>query len=104
MGTRNIEGLKLRKGQCKTCPFKRENQEMLSVERWGDIYKYLLKGVNHICHSTDKHVCRGGRDWQLNVWCSMGIISGPTDAALFEAMRKEGVEPVVKVEEDLESC
>lgn len=97
--TRNIEGLKLRKSQCKTCPFLKDNQEILNEERWEDIYKYLLEGVNHICHSTDKHVCRGGRNWQLNVWCRMGMIEGPTDAALFEAMKAAGIQPTVTQEE-----
>lgn len=99
-----VSQLKLRCSQCKSCPFKKENQDIVSPQRWAAIYKYLLGGVNHVCHSTSKHVCRGGRDWQLNIWWNIGIISEPTDAALFEAMRKEGVEPVVKVEEDLESC
>ena len=99
--TRNIEGLKLRKSQCKTCPFLRDNQEMLSSERWGDIYKYLLEGVNHICHSTGKHVCRGGRDWQLNVWFNMGMIEEATDTALFQAMKKAGVEPAVTEQEEI---
>ena len=65
---------------------------MLSPERWTDIYKSLLEGVNHICHSISKHVCCGGRDWQLKVWCNIGIISEATDTALFEAMIKKGVE------------
>ncbi|ARV57994.1 hypothetical protein BZZ01_04490 [Nostocales cyanobacterium HT-58-2] len=93
--------LKLRKNQCQSCPFRRENEHILSAYRWAEIYSYLLGGTQHICHSTSEHVCRGGRDWQLNVWCSMGIISEPNDATLHEAMRAAGVEPEIIEKEDL---
>ena len=75
--------------QCKTCPFKQENYSMLSGGRWEEIYGYLLKGVNHLCHSTnDTTVCRGGRDWQLTIFHRMGFIREATDTALEMEMKR----------------
>jgi hypothetical protein len=88
--------LRLRKNQCKTCPFRRENQNILHPKRWAEIYSYLLQGTQHVCHSTNRHVCRGARDWQLNVWYSTGIIDEPTDASLHEAMTEAGQPPKAK--------
>ena len=31
-------------------------------------------------------ICRGGRDWQLQVWHRMGLITAPTDEALTAKM------------------
>jgi len=85
---------KVRKNPCKTCPFIEGGYE-LEPERLSDIYGYLLGGSNHLCHSDDTNetVCRGGRNWQLQAFCSRGIIAEPTDAALAAAMRAAGVKP-----------
>jgi hypothetical protein len=85
---------KAREVQCATCPF-REGGFDLGSEKMAEIYGYLLQGVNHFCHSdrSNQTVCRGARSWQLSAYCSMGIISEPTDEALREAMRKMGIEP-----------
>jgi hypothetical protein len=88
--------MKLRANQCKSCPFKQENQKFLSAQSWNGIYEYLLDGVQHICHSTkSEHICRGARDWQLKIWESTGLIAEATDQALFEAMRQNGIKPEV---------
>lgn len=97
----NPDNLKLRTNQCKTCPFRHGNQDILSPNRWTAIYKYLIEGTQHICHSTNGHICRGARNWQLKLWHSQGIIKEPTDTALFEAMRSHGVEPAVIDKDDL---
>ena len=86
------KSFKLRINQCSYCPFKQgssyHNPGIISR-----ICEYLLKGENHICHTTSKHICRGGRNYQLEIWARRGIIAKATDAALFEAMRSEGIEP-----------
>lgn len=87
--------VKLRSNQCSGCPFLKQNQDMLPPYRWAEIYQYLFDGTNHICHSTDEHVCRGGRNWQLVIWFREGKIKAPTDDALFEEMRKSGIEPEI---------
>lgn len=87
-----IKSFKLRTNQCDSCPFKQDssyhNPGILSR-----ICEYLLNSENHVCHTTGKHICRGGRNYQLEIWARKGIIKEPTDTALFEAMRTEGIEP-----------
>lgn len=87
--------LRLRKDQCNNCPFLKDSplhdQRLLTR-----IYRYLIDGTNHVCHATNRHVCRGGRDFQLNLFHQIGHISEPTDQALLEVMRSRGIEPKYK--------
>lgn len=80
--------------QCQSCPF-RDDGIKLRPAYLGQIYGYLLKGENHLCHAVrdDKRVCFGGRQWQLEMFYRLGIIRNPTNEALAEAMRESGVEP-----------
>ncbi len=68
--------------KCATCIFNRK-QNIITQERLGSIQQYLINGTNHICHTTDK-ICRGGRDFQLEIWSRLGIIEIPTDEALYK--------------------
>jgi hypothetical protein len=88
--------LRLRTNQCKSCPFLQENQDIVRPTEWAKIYKYLLDGTQHICHSTSRHVCRGARNWQLNVWQRTGLINEATDASLHETMEQAGEPPKTK--------
>ena len=86
--------------QCHTCIF-RPNSQMLRSQRLGEIQAYLMQGNTHLCHSPDlaepgstginTHACRGGRDWQIQIWHRLGLIDEPTDAALDLAMRAAGI-------------
>lgn len=42
----------------------------------------------HICHTTQRHVCRGGRDIQLRLLFALGRLSEPTDAAFDRAVQE----------------
>lgn len=68
---------------CKTCIFHTD-QQIVTVPRLNEIMGYLAEGTNHFCHTTDK-ICRGGRDFQLKVFCAMRLIEEPTDEALYRA-------------------
>lgn len=87
--------LKLRRQPCKKCPFF-DNGLPINPEYKAEIYSYLVTGENHICHATGKHICYGGRQWQLNAFCSLGWIKEPTNESLFEAMKSQGIEPTHK--------
>ncbi|GAA6621572.1 hypothetical protein [Scytonema sp. NUACC26] len=87
--------MKLRKQPCKSCPFFCDGLK-LDPDYMMKVYSYLAEGTNHICHSGNQHICYGGRQWQLNVFCSQGLIEAPTNESLFEAMRKQGIEPTHK--------
>lgn len=80
---------------CKNCPFQEVGAIELAPGRVEEIKSYLVSGTNHECHGdrTGHTICRGGRNYQLEMWCRMGIIPEATDAALREAMKQAGVEP-----------
>lgn len=90
--------MKLRKVQCNSCPFL-PNGLKISPREMARIHGDLLQGVNHLCHSdrSNNTICRGGRQVQLQMWCSLGRISAPTNQALAEAMRAHGVEPAAHI-------
>lgn len=86
--------------QCRSCIFRHDGNELeLRPGRLAEIQAYLIQGTPHLCHTPQiegskvEMVCRGGRDFQLQCWTGMGIISAPTDEALADAMRKAGVVP-----------
>jgi len=89
---------KARQTPCDECPFTAGGVKLLP-DTMAEITDYLAKGQNHLCHKDQSNhtVCRGGRDFQLRLWCSLGIIQEPTDEALREAMRKMGIEPAKHV-------
>lgn len=82
--TRDTRTMPVRKRQCATCVFKAECDGgiHLAAGRREEIQVNLLRGINQICHHGNSSICRGGRDFQLQVFHRMGIIDAPTDAAL----------------------
>jgi len=78
---------KVRLVQCSFCPFRRNIGLKLGVQKMGEIQTYLIQGINHFCHSdrTNLTICRGGRNYQLNIWHRLGFIEKPTDDALHSA-------------------
>lgn len=88
----------LKKTQCASCPFRdagtgRHGGIVLSPGAFEKICRKVISGTNHLCHSTDKHICYGGRELQLRVLCSKGFIEAPTNEAFDKAMRECGMEP-----------
>ena len=90
------DGIRVRKTQCETCVFRpvSEGGINLALGRHEEIQCNLLRGINQLCHhDDDKTVCRGGRDFQLQMFHRLGVIKEPTDEALRAAMIKAGIEP-----------
>lgn len=78
--------LPVRGRMCKTCPFH--------AAGWTHIQDLLkeraLTEASPICHSTGKsltrcegkaQICRGARNFQIEIFYRMGFLSAPTDAA-----------------------
>jgi hypothetical protein len=93
-------GQKLRSEMCKTCIFRPQGQRLeISPMRFAEIQEYLIQGQPHTCHTENPreppsgYVCRGARNYQLQIWHRYGMITEPTDAALETAMRSLGIEP-----------
>ena len=84
----------LRKKQCVTCPF-REDGYKISVGELDRIHAMLIEAGHHLCHSdeTNRTICRGAREWQLEIWYRMQLIKAPTHEALIEKLNSLGVQP-----------
>jgi hypothetical protein len=89
---------KVQPKQCATCIFRTDGNEVeLNPGRLTEIQCYLAKGTPHECHTPQKlgqrkHiVCRGGRDFQLQIFHRMGLLDEPTDACLEAKMKELGI-------------
>jgi hypothetical protein len=83
--------------QCPTCPFRNSKQAWIEVR--GLLIERALTEATPICHSTgtivspakrlfkESRICRGARDLQLQVFCSAGVLSEPTDEAWERAQK-----------------
>lgn len=74
---------------CVTCPFAGKKPLYLDADQ---IQKYMENLVGfqgqHICHTTQANVCRGGRDIQIRLLCALGKLAEPTDAAFDRAIQE----------------
>jgi hypothetical protein len=83
---------KVRAKQCATCPF-RTNKDPQLVAR---IQKQCLTEASQICHHPALHdekefeLCRGARNFQLEIFHRLGVIKAPTDEAWQETREKYG--------------
>ena len=70
--------------QCATCLFRPEIEQNDPAALTGVRSRVLTIGSLH-CHSTGwpngTHLCRGARDWQLQVFHRLGFLEVPTDEA-----------------------
>jgi len=89
---RNIERFLVMSKQCKTCPFRKDKQGKHRDNKLvARIQIQSLKEGNQICHrprlegKTETHLCRGARDYQLEIFHRLGILDEPTDKCWAEA-------------------
>lgn len=79
----------VQRSPCITCPFAGKKPLYLAPDQ---IQKYMENLVGfqgqHICHTTQANVCRGGRDIQIRLLCALGRLSEPTDAAFDRAVQE----------------
>lgn len=73
------------KARCKTCPFNEHGAKDVEAA----VTARLLSCSQH-CHGSGHpaingkdatHLCRGARDYQLQIMYRLGFISAPTDEA-----------------------
>jgi hypothetical protein len=82
----SIKNWPVRKATCHSCPFRlnaetgREQDPQLASE----IQTRLLE-ASQVCHAPrefgnpEYQVCRGARNWQLQIWHRLGVLDEPTD-------------------------
>ncbi|NQE37282.1 hypothetical protein [Microcoleus asticus] len=84
---RDLSAYNVSEKPCYTCPFGGKNPIPLAPDRLAYYYDELLNGGSqHLCHSAEKTICRGGRTIQLRWFCLLGIIEEPTDEAFNQAV------------------
>ena len=71
---------------CYSCPFAGEKPLEISSENMNGYLNNLFGHGQHICHSTQQHICRGGRDLQLRWLCAIGLLDESTDEAFDRAV------------------
>lgn len=84
----NISDYPVMSTKCETCPFRtndkgRHPDGALAAQ----IQQKCLTKASQICHhprlseQNQTHLCRGARDFQLEIFYRIGVINEPTDAA-----------------------
>lgn len=73
---------------CHTCPFEGKKPLQLSPQSQARYLQNLILGTGqHICHSSNSdRICRGGRNIQIKVFHSRGLIPEATDEAFNKAV------------------
>jgi hypothetical protein len=81
--------------RCSTCPFNTDkNGRHKDVALVNKIINRVLNHANQICHhpallgQKETHLCRGARDYQLDIFWKLGVLEEPTDKAWAIAQAK----------------
>ncbi len=74
--------------KCKTCPFRVNDEGRHPCpELVSQIQAQVITEASQICHhpsvygKEQTHICRGARDYQLEIFYRLGMIDSPTDEA-----------------------
>lgn len=80
-----IEGMPLNKVKCETCPFRGEG----CPEVRSKVEQRVLTQASQVCHGTcNKTLCRGARDFQLQIFHRLGLLKEATDECWTETWEK----------------
>jgi hypothetical protein len=97
----DILGMPIMPQMCDSCPFNKNGH----LQTRAQVEQRVLTIGSQTCHSTgakygrpDTHLCRGGRDFQLQIFYRLGFLEAPTDEAWEKRCRELNVEPPKKRE------
>lgn len=91
MRPQKINPNKVMPSHCKSCVLRPDISKRIPLAdgRLAEIEMNALNGINQICHhGKDNTLCRGVRNFQLDIFHKLGIIKEPTDACLLQTMKK----------------
>jgi hypothetical protein len=86
----NLDPNNVRLKICKTCPFNLNGVEEIREK----VKRRSLTEGNQICHTSqiekrkDLQICRGARNYQLEIFYRMGVIAEPTDQAWEQKLKE----------------
>lgn len=70
--------MRVNPARCITCPFNDGADAHLRAS----VESRVMTQASQLCHETENTtLCRGARDFQLQIFFRMGFLSAPTDAA-----------------------
>jgi len=87
----DVSNMPVMQSNCETCPFGPKGDRYLR----SSIEQRVLLTASQTCHhtglvhgKTDTHLCRGARDYQIQIFFRMGILDAETDEAWAKAQSK----------------
>ncbi len=85
MRSKNITGMKVNASRCHSCPFNENGCASIREMVQGR----CMTEASQICHGTDnKTLCRGARDFQIQMFHRLGVLKEPTDKCWNETWEK----------------
>lgn len=79
----DIKDFPVMKSKCPTCPFHEDTPARVGLANM--VRKRCITEASQICHhprvkgKKETHLCRGARDFQLEVFTAIGVLKEPTD-------------------------
>ncbi|MBE0438090.1 MAG: hypothetical protein IBX56_20105 [Methylomicrobium sp.] len=80
---KDISNFPVMKKKCSTCPFHEAHAGQVEIANM--VRERCLTRASQICHhprlhdKEETHLCRGARDYQLQIFYRMGFLSKPAD-------------------------
>lgn len=75
----------VQKQRCATCPFNENGDQLIKA----NVISRILTEASQLCHHVDnKLLCRGARDYQIEIYHRLGVLAEPTDKAWSEAYER----------------
>jgi hypothetical protein len=82
---RKLAGVKVNKTLCETCPFNDDGCIAIRTR----VQQRVLSQASQMCHGTEnKTLCRGARDFQIQIFYRMGFLKEETDKCWEEIWQK----------------
>ena len=83
----DIKNYPTRKQKCVTCPFRVDDDGMFYDPSLVSELQVRSFTSSHLCHhptlygEAETHICRGSRDYQIEMFFRLGYLEEPTDQA-----------------------
>lgn len=80
----DIKDYPVMRKKCSTCPFREDTMNRIKL---ANMVRSRLLSVSQICHhpslsgKKQTHICRGARDFQIQIMHRLGVIHEQTDEA-----------------------
>lgn len=100
--TTNITGWPVMKIKCLTCPFNKDERGRDAVPDIANMVRLrCLTEASQICHhprihgKKEDHLCRGARDFQLEIFNRIGFLKASTDEAWENKIKENKIKEIL---------